>query len=404
MAKKETPKKPRSSKSVEEETTPILPVMEVLEMEEESQEVSPEIVKAVGIAIKQYNVTDAKIAQLKSDFAGLAINGPDDKQGYEVLKSSLSTVVSLRTSVEKARKKLNRNAIDYKRMVDEEAKRITANLLEIENPLKEKKQAYDEEKARLKAEEEARKHQMFVDRTTNLLQRGFTFNGSMYVMGELIITPTNIREYDEAQWTEVVLRAEEIFKAEQEKKQQEELAMLEFQRQQSKQLAIEKKEKEDLLEERFQTRISWLQSKGFAKNNLGMWVNGSTPLAYDEEIKTASSEIWKKCVSEAMADIQLKATPIPTQTQTTSSPTQIAPEPTQTAPPVKAVPPVAQYQATPQPQTIANPAHVAAPVTANDPKREGFYQFKKIVLDMFNDGTPRTRAQWIKDISDIEYF
>ena len=97
----------------------------------------------------EYSVTDAAIAELRNKFSGLVVPA-GDKQAYKALTSAIAEVRTLRTDVEATRTALKEDALKYGRMVDAEAKRITALLVEIEQPLKEQKAAFDEavEKAR----------------------------------------------------------------------------------------------------------------------------------------------------------------------------------------------------------------------------------------------------------------
>ena len=116
-----------------------------------------------GLEIIKYNVTDAAIAELKEKYAGLVIT---DHASYETVRLAIADCRTRRTDVEARRKELKAAALEYGRRVDGEAKRITAALLEVEEPLKAEKQKIDDEKARIKKEkeeaEEARKAAILV--------------------------------------------------------------------------------------------------------------------------------------------------------------------------------------------------------------------------------------------------
>ena len=100
----------------------------------------------------EYGITDAALAELKGKYS----NVPDvsTKKGYALAKAGISEVRTLRTSVEKKRKELKADALDYGRKVDAAAKKITDALLAIEAPMKDAKKAIDDEQVRI--EEEAR--------------------------------------------------------------------------------------------------------------------------------------------------------------------------------------------------------------------------------------------------------
>lgn len=99
-----------------------------------------------------YSVTAADIAATKAKYATLEADSAD---GYEEVRLAIAHVRDTRVSVEKRRVELKADALAYGRLVDSEAKRFTSLLLEIEEPLKAKKAAVDDEKARVKAEAEA---------------------------------------------------------------------------------------------------------------------------------------------------------------------------------------------------------------------------------------------------------
>ncbi len=99
--------------------------------------------------IVEYNVSDAAIETLRAKFAGLTAATP---AGYKLVTAAIGEVRSLRVAVEKKRKELKADALEFGRKVDSEAKRITAALESVEEPLKIEKAKIDDEKARIEAE------------------------------------------------------------------------------------------------------------------------------------------------------------------------------------------------------------------------------------------------------------
>lgn len=114
------------------------------------------VIETTAAPLVKYNITDARIAELRSEFTGLTADTP---KGYEAVRVAIATVRDIRVGVEKRRKELKEDSLAWGRKVDSEAKRLTALLEEIENPLKEAKALVDEAKERAKreAEEKARK-------------------------------------------------------------------------------------------------------------------------------------------------------------------------------------------------------------------------------------------------------
>jgi chromosome segregation ATPase len=111
----------------------------------------------ITTALKEYNVPDAAISKYREDFMSLSVRGVDDKEGYDLCHSARMEVKGKRVEVEKTRKKLKEDALEYGRVVDKEAKRITALLSPIEEYLLSQEKIVDDEKERIKnAEENAR--------------------------------------------------------------------------------------------------------------------------------------------------------------------------------------------------------------------------------------------------------
>ena len=115
-----------------------------------------------------YSVADAAIENLKQQFTGLELTVSEPK-GYQAVTKAIATTRSLRGEVEDTRVMLKKDALEYGRRVDAEAKRLTSLLLEIEEPLKAAKKAVDDaaerervakieaEKAKIEAEIKAQR-------------------------------------------------------------------------------------------------------------------------------------------------------------------------------------------------------------------------------------------------------
>jgi hypothetical protein len=112
-----------------------------------------------------YHVSDAKITELRKEFAGMKIATSGD---YEKVTKAIAVCRTLRVQVDKCRKDLKEDALTYGRRVDAEAKRLTEALEAIENPLKAENQRVDEEKERLKREAEIAKQKQLDERLDQL--------------------------------------------------------------------------------------------------------------------------------------------------------------------------------------------------------------------------------------------
>src|SRR5690242_13239142 len=82
---------------------------------------------------EKFAVTDDYLAEMREKATGLNCLTAD---GYEQTRLAIADCRTLRVRVEKTRKELKEDSLKYGRMVDAEAKRITAAIEAIENPLK----------------------------------------------------------------------------------------------------------------------------------------------------------------------------------------------------------------------------------------------------------------------------
>lgn len=144
-------------------------------------EVDAEIVDApssldarIAADVATYSPTDATIAELAARFRGLSIDGIDDSEGEKAVRLARSEVRDYRTAVEKRRKALKADALAYGRAIDGEAKRITAALLEVEEPLAEELDAVKAERDRLAAEAEEAERAKMTARLDALQATGVT--------------------------------------------------------------------------------------------------------------------------------------------------------------------------------------------------------------------------------------
>lgn len=100
--------------------------------------------------VKEYTTTEAALAALRKDYEG-TIFPVETKKGLTDAKTARRSIITLRTDLEKARKKLKAPIIERGKLLDSEAKRITAELVALEVPID--KQIKVEE-ARIEAEKE----------------------------------------------------------------------------------------------------------------------------------------------------------------------------------------------------------------------------------------------------------
>lgn len=97
--------------------------------------------------IAEYSQTAAALAELTERYA--VVPDATKPEGYKALKIGIREVKGYRTSLEKMRKEIKAPALERCRLIDAEAKDITAKLLTIETPMQQAKAAEDERIAQI---------------------------------------------------------------------------------------------------------------------------------------------------------------------------------------------------------------------------------------------------------------
>lgn len=117
---------------------------------------SVELIPVFSVPI-QFNVTDAAIAELRVKYEVKPVTNTKELKDNA---ASIAVIRRLRVNIDKKRKTLKKDAIEYGNRVQKEANRITEELFSIEDPLKEVKEVYEAKKAAIaeekKREEDAR--------------------------------------------------------------------------------------------------------------------------------------------------------------------------------------------------------------------------------------------------------
>ena len=120
----------------------------------------------------RYSVADAAISELCDQFAGLTIQGVDDAEGFEAVRAARLTMKRHRVDIEKTRKTLKADALEYGRQVDGEAKRLTGLILPTEERLKAEEDRITQEKAEQKAAAELERRRYIDERCAALASVG----------------------------------------------------------------------------------------------------------------------------------------------------------------------------------------------------------------------------------------
>lgn len=105
--------------------------------------------------IIEYTETEKALAELRNKYAGVVFDVTKFKHMQEA-KQARAELRTTRTTLEKMRVDIKAPALDRCRKIDSEAKRITGELLALEQPIDEQIKAEEQRKEREKAEADAR--------------------------------------------------------------------------------------------------------------------------------------------------------------------------------------------------------------------------------------------------------
>lgn len=209
--------------------------------------------------LKKFNVTDAAIAELSEEYMPLVINGIDDKSGQKAVKEARLIIKRYRIDIDKRRKELNSDALEFQRRINGEAKRITALLEPIETHLAAEEKKVDDEWERIKREKELLAEKHYQSRCAELTELKFLFNGSKfyarYADVDLEIYILQIKQWSDDEFYAFLGKAKVYFDihekqlAEQKAKEEEERKALAAERARLDSIAKEQAERERALRE-----------------------------------------------------------------------------------------------------------------------------------------------------------
>lgn len=130
--------------------------------------------------LKEFNISDNAIEELRNKYLPLKIESFEDKKGYQVVKAARIVVKSYRVDIEKKRKELVENPLKIQRAINAEAKRVTQKLEEIENYLSKQEDEFDQEIQRKQKEAEAIIEERYLSRVKMLRDIWFSFDGTVW--------------------------------------------------------------------------------------------------------------------------------------------------------------------------------------------------------------------------------
>lgn len=103
--------------------------------------------------VAEYTQTEAALAELRQRYEGMTFDVTTTK-GDKEARSARLELVKLRTNLESKRKEIKAPALAYCQLIDAEAKRITSEIVKLEEPIDQLIKAEESRKAAEKAEKE----------------------------------------------------------------------------------------------------------------------------------------------------------------------------------------------------------------------------------------------------------
>ena len=188
-----------------------------------------------------YNITDVTLQKMRKEYLELTVNGLDDKSGYQKCHNARMVVKDHRVEVEKRRKELKSESLEFGRKVDQKAKEITCKLAEIEDHLQSQQDVIDNEKKR-QEEEKARKLKERLDERLAMLQK----YRAEYSIGDIALLTDEAFEEVADKARSDYLAAEQERKAEKERLVQLKSERIELEQQIQKQEAENKRIRDEL--------------------------------------------------------------------------------------------------------------------------------------------------------------
>lgn len=199
-----------------------------MEQTTEIQELSLE--KVIDSKLVQANVTEQVLLALKQKFGGLKLKAIDDKESYLEVKQAARECAKVRTLTQKLCKEGRDEALKTQKKWISKEKEIIGKIAEVEDALDDEIKRFDDNVARIAAEEKERQEAAYINRQSTLIKMGATYESGSFLLGETSIDASLVKETDEDIWSSTIVpkfvaeydKIEAIKVAENKRKEEEE--------------------------------------------------------------------------------------------------------------------------------------------------------------------------------------
>lgn len=315
------------------EKSPVVHDIEHEEVHESSLISTPAVLnpeEQIKQELQKFNLADAGIEALKKAYGQLVISGPDDKAGYKATREAWAEVRSKRTGLEKKGLEIRNQYKVITQAVAKEEDRLVALITPLEEDLYKKWKAIDEEKDRIKREQEEAEQRQLMARVEEVLALGMVFRDGFYQIGDTIsMDVATLRSLPADQYeklkTAISTKAAEIKEAARLAQEQKDREAAELKRQQDElkrqqdelkaqqdEMARQREELEKQRREaarlKVENRRNQLAALGFVLNSWTMeWDNGHSDISHKLElIETMEDEAWPAFIEATKTRIQEK--------------------------------------------------------------------------------------------------
>ena len=197
----------------------------------------------------EYNITDAAIEIMKSDFMPLKVIDVEDKKGFGLVVEARKKVQAKIKAVEETRVMLKHDSLERGRKIDAEAKRITAKLSPIKEHLKSQEDIIKKEKERIAEEKREAVEQLHRNRIKALIDAGSMFNGIGYDYAETMFTDNEVRVMNDEHY-DFLLDKVKAWKKEKDFKEAETARLKKEEAERQAKIAADNKKRQDELDAR----------------------------------------------------------------------------------------------------------------------------------------------------------
>jgi hypothetical protein len=227
--------------------------------------------KRKKLEIAKLGIAETQIAAIRTKYGSLVIKGPDDKEGYKLVRAAWSEVRTLRTGLEKKGLAIRSKIAEITKAVKKEEDRLIEMLEPLEEQLQKAWKDIDDAKEKEKKDKEAAEHARLMTRINELIDMGMTLTEGFYRIGDTIsMDVATLRALPDAQYeqlkTTVKKKGEELAEEKRKKDEADEKEKKRLKDEQDKLLADQQKveeEKRQLRAERREVRQGKLEGIGF---------------------------------------------------------------------------------------------------------------------------------------------